>query len=143
MSNLGTNTIEPLFGQANHTIFRTVIEEALLDATWKNSDSDSGLKSIKAGIDVKRMTTRAETFNSGNFAWGYYNPVDQGLIPASAFTKVSSCSILKQFSGGACGIQVPYFYTFSLAERDRGHARRRKAKRQRHAGPWQLPSLYL
>jgi len=115
MSNLGTNTIEPLFGQANQNVFRTVIEEVLLDTTWKNSDSDSGLKSIKAGIDVKRMTTRAESFNSGNFAWGYYNPVDQGLIPASAFTKVSSCSILKQFSGGGCGNQVPYFYSFSLA----------------------------
>ena len=115
MSNLGTNTIEPLFGQANDNVFRTVIEEALLDTVWKNSDSDSGLKSIKAGIDLKRMTTRAESFNSGNFAWGYYNPAEQGLIPASAFTKVSSCSILKQFSGGACGIQVPYFYSFSLA----------------------------
>ena len=115
MSNLGTNTIEPLFAQANNTVFRSVIEEALLDATWKNSDSDSGLKSIKAGIDVKRSTTRAESFNSGNFAWGYYNPVDQGLIPANVFTKVSSCSIVTQFSGGGCGIQVPYFYSFSLA----------------------------
>jgi TonB-dependent receptor len=115
MGNLGTDTIEPLFGQANNTTFRTVIEEVLLDTVWKNSDADSGLKSIKAGIDLKRMTTRAESFNSGNFAWGYYNPVDQGLIPASAFTKVSSCSILKGVSGGACGIQVPYFYSFSLA----------------------------
>jgi TonB-dependent receptor len=115
MGNLGTSTIEPLFGQANNTVFHNVIEEALLDTTWKNSDSESGLKSIKAGIDVKRMTTETESFNSGNFAWGYYNPVDQGLIPASAFTKVSSCSIVSQFSGGGCGIQVPYFYSFSLA----------------------------
>jgi TonB-dependent receptor len=115
MSNLGTNTIEPLFGSSNNNTFRTVIEEVLLDTTWKNSDSDSGLKSIKAGIDAKRMTTDAKNFSSGNFAWGYYNPVDLGLIPASAFTKVSSCSILKQFSGGGCGIQVPYFYSFSLA----------------------------
>jgi TonB-dependent receptor len=115
MSNLGTSTIEPLFGQANDGVFKTTIEEALLDATWKNSDSDSGLKSIKAGISVKRMTTEAETFNSGNFAWGYYNPKEQGLIPASAFTKVSSCTILKQFSGGGCGNQVPYFYSYSLA----------------------------
>ena len=53
------------------------------------------MKSIKAGIDLKRMTTDAESFNSGNFAWGYYNPAYIGLIPASAFTKVSSCSILK------------------------------------------------
>jgi TonB-dependent receptor len=115
MGNLGTDTIEPLFGQANNTTFRTVIEEVLLDTVWKNSDANSGLKSIKAGIDLKRMTTRAQSFNSGNFAWGFYNPVDQGLIPASAFTKVSSCSILKGQSGGACGIQVPYFYSFSLA----------------------------
>jgi len=115
MANLGTDTIEPLFGQANNATFRTVIQEVLLDAVWKNSDVDSGLKSIKAGIDLKRMTTRAQSFNSGNFAWGFYNPVDQGLIPASAFTKVSSCSILKGISGGACGIQVPYFYSFSLA----------------------------
>jgi TonB-dependent receptor len=114
MSNLGTNTIEPLFGQANNTIFNTTIEEALLDATWKNSDSASGLKSIKAGIDVKRMTTEAEAFNSGNFAWGYYNPAEQGLIPASYFTKVSSCTILKQFTGGGCAIQIPFQYVFSL-----------------------------
>src|SRR5258708_892338 len=115
MGNLGTNTIEPLFGQANNTTFRTVIEEVLLDTVWKNSDVDSGLKSIKAGIDLKRVTNRAQSFNSGNFAWGFYNPVDQGLIPGSAFTKVSSCSILKGQTGGACGIQVPYFYSFSLA----------------------------
>jgi TonB-dependent receptor len=115
MQNLGTSTIEPLFGQANDTIFNTTIEEALLDATWKNSDSDSGLKSIKAGIDVKRMTTEAETFNSGNFAWGYYNPAEAGLIPASAFTKVSSCTILHQFTGGGCSNQVPFQYIFSLA----------------------------
>jgi TonB-dependent receptor len=113
-STLGTNTIEPLFGQYNDTVFNTTIEEALLDATWKNSDSDSGLKSIKAGIDVKRMTTEAEGFTSGNYAWGYYNPAEQGLIPASYFTKVSSCGILKQFSGGGCAIQVPYQYVFSL-----------------------------
>src|SRR5258708_25722835 len=115
MSNVGTNTIEPLFSPANNTIFRTVIDEVRLHATWKNS-SDSGLKSIMAGVDLKRMTTEAESFTSGNFAWGYYNPVDQGLIPANVFTKVSSCSIIKSFSGGACGIQVPYFYSFSLAD---------------------------
>ena len=114
MANLGTSTIEPLFGQANNTIFRNTIEEALLDVTWKNSDSQSGLKSIKAGIDLKRMTTEAESFNSGNFAWGYYNAAEQGLIPGNLFTKVSSCSIVTQFSGGGCGIQVPYFYSFSL-----------------------------
>jgi len=113
-STLGTNTIEPLFGQYNDTIFNTTIEEALLNATWKNSDSGSGLKSIEAGIDVKRMTTEAEGLTSGNYAWGYYNPAEQGLIPASYFTKASSCGILTQFSGGGCAIQVPYQYIFSL-----------------------------
>src|SRR6202042_536817 len=106
--------IGPLFGQANNPIFRNTIEEALLAATWKNSDSQSGLRSIKAGIDLKRMTTEAESFNSGNFAWGYYNAAEQGLIPGNLFTKVSSCSIVKQFTGGGCGVQVPYFYSFSL-----------------------------
>lgn len=115
-SNLDTSTITPLFGQANTNSFRTVVDEGRLDATWRNT-SDSGLKSIKAGIDIKRTTTRAEAFNSGNFAWGYYNAVANynGLIPASAFTKVSSCSILKSYSGGGCGIAVPYFFTYSLA----------------------------
>jgi len=113
-SNLGTDTIDPLFGQANNTVFRTVIDEVRLDATWKNT-SDSGLKSIKAGVDLKRMTTESKTFNSNNFPWGYYNPLEVGLIPGSAFTKVSTCSILKSFSGGGCGNLVPYFYTFSLA----------------------------
>jgi TonB-dependent receptor len=113
-SNLGTSTIDPLFGQANDNIFRSTIDEVRLDATWKNT-SDSGLKSIKAGVDLKRSRTEAESFNSGNFAWGYYNPAYVGMIPASAFTKVSTCSILKSFSGGGCANLVPYFYSFSLA----------------------------
>ncbi len=113
-SNLGTSTIDPLFGQANDNIFRSTIDELRLDATWKNT-SDGGLKSIKAGIDLKRTRTEAESFNSGNFAWGYYNPAYVGMIPASAFTKVSTCSILKSFSGGGCANLVPYFYSFGLA----------------------------
>jgi TonB-dependent receptor len=112
-SNLGTSTIDPLFGQANNTVFRTVIDELRLHATWKNS-SDSALKSITTGVDLKRMTTEAESFNSGNFAWGYYNPAYIGMIPGAAFTQVSSCSILKSFSGGGCGIAVPYFFSFGL-----------------------------
>lgn len=113
MSNLGTGTIEPLFGQANNNVFKTVIDELKLDATWKNS-SESGFKAITAGIDLKRMTTEAESFNSGNFPWGYYNPAYAGMIPGTAFTKVSTCTILKSFSGGGCGILVPYFYSFPL-----------------------------
>ncbi|HEY0802109.1 MAG TPA: TonB-dependent receptor [Steroidobacteraceae bacterium] len=112
-SNLGTSTIDPLFGQANNNVFKTVIDEIQLFASWKNT-SESGLKAIKAGIDLKRMTTDAESFNSGNFPWGYYNPAYVGMIPASAFTKVSTCSILKSFSGGGCANAVPYFYSFPL-----------------------------
>jgi TonB-dependent receptor len=113
-SNLTTSTIDPLFGQANDKIFRSTIDEVKLDATWKNT-SDSGLKAITAGFDLKRMTTQAESRTSGNFPWGYYNPAYVGMIPASAFTKVSTCSILKSFSGGGCGNLVPYFYSFPLA----------------------------
>jgi len=115
-NNLTTSTITPLFGQANTNLFYNVIDEGRIDLTWKNK-SESGLKSIKVGFDFERFTTRAEAFNSGNFAWGYYNAVANynGLIPAGAFTKVSSCSILKSFSGGGCGIAVPYFYSFGLS----------------------------
>ncbi len=117
MSNLDTSTITPLFGQANNNKFRNVIDEGRLDVTFKNS-SDSGLRSIKVGVDFKRMTTDAIAFNSGNFAWGYYNGayVNNAIFPASVFTKVSSCSILKGISGGSCGIAVPYFFTYSLAD---------------------------
>jgi len=113
LGNLDTTTISPLFGQANNNTFRTVIDELRLAATWKNQ-SDSGLKSIKLGVDAKRMTTEARAFNSF-FPWGFYNPKYNGLIPASAFTKVSTCSILKSFSGGGCGIAVPYYFTYSVA----------------------------
>jgi TonB-dependent receptor len=116
-SNLTTATITPLFGQANTNAFYNVIDQARIGLTWKNSNVDSGLKSIKVGVDWEKFQTRAESFNSGNFAWSYYNAVNNynGLLPASAFTKVSSCSILKQFSGGSCQIAVPYFYTYGLA----------------------------
>ena len=115
-SNLGTDTITPLFGLAATNSFYNVIDQARIALTWKNGNADSGLKSIKLGFDWEKFQTRAESFTSGNFAWGYYNALSNynGLIPASAFTKVSSCTILKQFSGGSCSIQVPYFYVYSL-----------------------------
>jgi TonB-dependent receptor len=117
-SNLTTSTITPLFGQANNTVFYNIIDQARIGLTWKNGNADSGLKSIKLGFDWEKFQTRAATYNSGNFAWGYYNAVSpnnyNGLIPASDFTKVSSCTILKQFSGGSCQIAVPYFYTYNL-----------------------------
>ena len=112
--NMNTSTIEPLFGQANNTDFYNVIDQARIALTWKNSNADSGLKSIKLGFDWEKFQTRAEVFNSGNFPYGYYSPSYIGLFPASAFTKISTCSILKQYSGGGCGISVPYFYSFSL-----------------------------
>src|SRR5258708_39612983 len=111
MSNLGTNTIEPLFGSSNNNTFRTVIEEVLLDTTWKNSDSDSGLKSIKAGIDAKRIATDTKKFSNGHFACGYYNPSDRGAIPAGAFTKLPPCTILKQVAAAGAGLPVPDRYT--------------------------------
>jgi TonB-dependent receptor len=116
-SNLGTDTITPLFGQANTTAFYNVIDQARVGLTWKNGNADSGLKSIKLGFDWEKFTTRAQSFNSGNFAWGYYNAINNynGLIPASAFTKVSTCTLVKSYSGGGCGIAVPYYYSFSLA----------------------------
>ena len=113
--NMNTSTIEPLFGLAATNGFYNVIDQARIALTWKNANADSGLKSIKFGFDVERFTTRAESFTSGNFAWGYYNPTYMGQFPASAFTKVSTCTILKQFPNGGCGISVPYFYSFSLA----------------------------
>ena len=116
-SNLTTSTITPLFGQANNNKYRNVIDEGRLEAVFRNT-SDSGLKDIKVGIDFKRMTTDAIAFNSGNFPWGYYNGdyVNNKIFPASVFTKVSSCSILKGISGGSCGIAVPYFFSYSLAD---------------------------
>jgi len=117
MGNLDTSTITPLFGQANNNKFRTVIDEARLAATWKNS-ADNLLESIELGVDVKRMTTAASVFNSGNFAWGYYNGayVNNAILPANMFTKVSTCTLLKSFSGGGCGIAVPYYFSYSLAD---------------------------
>ena len=113
-SNMNTSTIEPLFGQANTTAFYNIIDQARIALTWKNGNADSGLKDIKFGFDWEKFQTRAATYNSGNFAYGYYNALEKGLLPASMFTKVSTCGILQQFQGGGCGISVPYFYSFSL-----------------------------
>ena len=113
-SNLNTSTIEPLFGQANTNEFYNIIDQVRIALTWKNANADSGLKDIKFGFDWEKFQTRAAAYNSGNFAYGYYNPAEEGLLPASMFTKVSSCSILHQFQNGGCGNLVPYFYTYSL-----------------------------
>ncbi|HTM80531.1 TonB-dependent receptor [Asticcacaulis sp.] len=115
VDNIGTDTILPLFGQANNNTFENKIDEARLDATWRNS-SDSGLKSIKIGADYKVFETHAQSYNSGNFAYGYYNPADLGLMKASTFTKVDTCTLLEDFSGGGCDIAIPYIYTYDLAQ---------------------------
>ncbi len=115
VDNLGTDTILPLFGQANNNTFENTIDEVRLDATWRNA-SDSGLKSIKVGADYKVFETHALSYNSGNFAYGYYNPADLGLMKASTFTKVDTCTLLEDFSGGGCDIAIPYIYTYDLAQ---------------------------
>jgi TonB-dependent receptor len=113
-STLDTSTISPLFAQDNTTTFRTVIDEIRLDLVWKNN-SESALKNMKFGLNQKKMTTKSAAFNTF-FPTGFYDPANNGLIPASAFTKVSSCSILKSFSGGGCGIAVPTLFTYSVAD---------------------------
>lgn len=115
LNNLTPSMITPLFAQANTNQFITTIDEQRADAIWRNS-SESALKSIKFGIDLKKMQTHFTAFNSGNYALGYYDPHNEGLIPSNVFTQVSSCSILKSFSGGGCDIKVPYFYTFGLQD---------------------------
>jgi len=88
-----------------------------IDNNWEVDQALSWIKGnheIKFGFDWEKFQTRAAAYNSGNFAYGYYNPAEEGLLPASMFTKVSSCSILHQFQNGGCGNLVPYFYTYSL-----------------------------
>lgn len=115
VDNIGTDTILPLFGQANNNTFENKIDEVRLDATWRNA-SDSGLKSIKIGADYKVFETHALAYNSGNFAYGYYNPADAGVMKASTFTKVDTCTLLEDFSGGGCDIAIPYIFTYDLAQ---------------------------
>ena len=114
-NNLNTAMITPLFAQANTNNFMTTIDEQRGDAVWRNG-TDGALKAIKFGFDLKKMQTQFTAYNSGNYALGYYDPHSENLIPASAFTKVNSCDILKGISGGGCDIQVPYAYSFSLQD---------------------------
>jgi TonB-dependent receptor len=114
LGTLDTSTISPLFAQDNSKTFETTIDEVRLDLVWKNSSEGSSLKSIKFGVEDKNMKTKALAFNTF-YGTGFYDPANNGLIPASAYMRVSSCSILKSFSGGGCGIGVPYFFTYSVA----------------------------
>jgi TonB-dependent receptor len=106
--------ISPLFSQANNNTYANSIDEARLDVLWKNR-SDGALKSIKAGFQYKDFSTNARAYNSF-YGTGFYDPANDGLIPANVFTRVNSCSILASFSGGGCGIAVPYFYTFNVPQ---------------------------
>ena len=115
VNNVDTSTISPLFAQANFNGFETKIDEVRFHTEWKNKNGDSGLRSMEFGLESKTMKTRA-TSSGSFFPTGYYFPGNDGLIPASAFTKVPSSSILRSFSGGGSGIAVPYFFTYSVAD---------------------------
>ncbi len=112
LNTLGTSTISPLFAQANSTNFKNTIRQAHLDARWTNPNSGF-VHNVKFGYEYTDFRTDARSYNSF-YPTGFYAPANDGLIPASDFTKISSCSILQSFSGGGCAIQVPYFYTFNV-----------------------------
>ena len=112
VNNLNTSLITPLFGQNNLNYQRVSVDEARLDADWKNN-TESAFKGIKFGVDLKDTQTRFTAFNSGNISNGYYDPRLDGALPASLFTKVQSSSLLKGMSGGGSSILVPYFYSFN------------------------------
>jgi TonB-dependent receptor len=109
---LTTSTISPLFYQSNNNVFNTSIDEARLDSVWRNTNR--GLTSIQFGIEVKKMKTRAAAWNSF-IGTGYYNAADAGLVPASAYRKVSTCGLLTSFSGGGCDIATaPSYFEYDL-----------------------------
>lgn len=114
VNNLGTSTISPLFAQANSTNFSNVIRQVQLDGQWTNP-SDGFVRELRGGIDRTNFSTDAASYNSF-YPTGFYDPANDGLLPAADFTRISSCSILQSFSGGGCGIQVPYFYSFNLPQ---------------------------
>jgi TonB-dependent receptor len=112
--NLDTTTISPLFYQANNNVFNTSVDEARLDTVWTNSNK--GLTSIQFGVQYKKMQTRSAAWNSF-VGTGYYDAVDAGMLPANAYRKISTCDLLKDFSGGGCGIKTaPYYYEYDLAD---------------------------
>ncbi len=111
--NLDTTTISPLFYQANNNVFNTKVDEARLDSVWTNTNK--GLTSIQFGVQVKKMQTHAEAWNSF-IGTGYYDAADAGLVPASAYTKIPTSSLLEDFTGGGSGIKTaPYYFAFDLA----------------------------
>lgn len=113
-SNLNTSTITPLFAQANNNTYRNQIDEVRSKATWTNT-TQSWLRSIEAGFQYKNFHTQAQAFNSF-YGEGFYDSKNDGVVPASAFTKIDTCSLLQGVSGGGCSQQVPYFYAFNAAQ---------------------------
>ena len=111
---LTTNTISPLFYQANNNVFNTKIDQARLDTVWKNTNK--GLTSLQFGFEVKKMQTHAAAWNSF-IGTGFYDAADMGIVPASAYRKIPTSGLLNSFSGGGKDLKIaPYFYEFDLAD---------------------------
>jgi TonB-dependent receptor len=111
---LTTNTISPLFYQANNNVFNTKIDEARVDTVWRNTNK--GLTSLQFGFQVKKMQTHAAAWNSF-IGTGFYSAADMGMVPASAYRKVSTCGLIQSFSGGGCDLKIaPYYYEYDLAD---------------------------
>ena len=113
--NMNTSTVTPLFSQVNNNIYRNQIDEWRMRGRWTNQ-SDSWFRSVEAGFQYKNFQTRAAAYSSGTLNDGFYASSNDGVLPPSAFTKISTCSILQGVSGGGCQQQVPYFYTFNPAQ---------------------------
>jgi len=111
--NLDTSTISPLFYEANNNVFNTKVDEARVDSVWTNTNK--GLTSLQFGLQVKKTQTHASAWNSF-IGTGFYDAHDAGLIPASAYTKIPSSSLLSSFSGSSQSMPAPYYFTFNLAD---------------------------
>lgn len=112
LATLDTTTITPLFAQALASTLRSTIDEINVVGEWKNN-SDGGLRSIRFGGNVKNSLTQFTAFSSF-LPLGFYDPTSDGLIPASVFNKVSSCTIDNGISGTGCQNKIPYYFTYDL-----------------------------
>ncbi|HEY0282431.1 MAG TPA: TonB-dependent receptor, partial [Rhizomicrobium sp.] len=111
---LTTDTISPLFYQANNNVFNTKIDEARLDTVWTNTNK--GLTSVQFGIQVKKMQTHAAAWNSF-IGTGFYDAADAGMLPASVYRKIPTSGLLNSFSGGGSDLQIaPYYFEYDLAD---------------------------
>lgn len=113
-ATLTTNTISPLFYEANNNVFNTKIDEARADTVWTNTNK--GLTSLQFGIAVKKMQTHASAWNSFE-GTGFYDWHDMGMLPSSVYSKIPTSSIINGFSGGGSALKIgPYYYAFDLAD---------------------------